>query len=177
MDDTGDNEELKQVLDSIADGKDPLPPVDITKIEPPIVEDPLPPELPAPPAPAPTEVVEAPSTSVIDAPKLVKQYLDVYEKFLTNYDSDRDQIEKTIKHLEDVVFNVGSAQRVHIEMLVAALRTKAETNGNIVKAMDSVAKILAAAKGTQILINNSNGNMQKDLAAILKTPLYPDEQR
>lgn len=181
-----ENEELKNVLDEIG-AQDPLPtgsPIDITKIQPPIVEEPEPVQQPvalsAPNTPPTTDIAVTAPTEVaqIDAAKLIKQYLTVYEKFLNNYDADRDQIERTIKHLEDIVFNVGGAQRVHIEMLVAALRTKAETGGNIVKALDSVAKILAAAKGTQVLINNNNsGSAQVDLAKILERPPYPDELR
>lgn len=174
-----EDENLKNVLDEIGGTVDPLAvdPIDITKIQPPIVEEPL--LLPPIQPPADATLVEVkPDAMQIDAAKLVKQYLTVYEKFLNNYDADRGQIEKTIKHLEDIVFNVGGAQRVHIEMLVAALRTKAETNGNIVKALDSVAKILAAAKGTQVLINNNNSSSaQQDLAKILEKPLYPDEKR
>lgn len=175
MDNENENEELENLLDEIAD---PLPadaPIDIIKIEPPIVEEqnvvppPAPPALPA----------EVPADGLqIDASQLLRQYLTVYEKFLNNYDDDRAQIERTIKHLEQVVFNIPGAPRVNLEMLVAAQRTKAETNGNIVKALDSIAKILAAAKGTQVLINNNNGNSaQLDLAKILSSPLYPDEKR
>lgn len=178
-----EDEELKNILNEIGGDQDPLAagqPIDITKIEPPIIEEPAPPPPPPPALPAPAQQVEIGSIdpNQIDAGKLLKQYLAVYEKFLTNYDADRDQIEKTIKHLEDIVLNVGGAQRVHVEMLVAALRVKTETNGNVVKALDSIAKILAAAKGTQVLINNNNsGNAQLDLAKILSQPLYPDEQR
>lgn len=187
-----DEQSLEDVLNEIG-GQDPLPtgsPIDITQIQPPIIEEPIEPakpktiplptpELLAPSGPPETIIAEVkPDVMQIDAAKLVKQYLTVYEKFLNNYDADRGQIEKTILHLEDIVFNVGGAQRVHIEMLVAALRTKSETNGNIVKALDSVAKILAAAKGTQVLINNNNsGSAQQDLAKILEKPPYPDEKR
>jgi len=185
MEPTNENDELKNILDSLSDGKDPLPaaaPIDITKIQPPLVQEEEQAQTPPPaPPPAPPVVAvpaEVMSQEQIDAMKLMRQYISVYDKFLKNYDTDREQIEKTISHLEDIVFNVGGAQRVHIEMLVAALRTKAETNGNIVKALDSVAKILAATKGTQVLIqNNNNNNAQKDLAEILKAPLYPDEHR
>ena len=174
-----ENDELKDILNEL--GGDPLPgdgqPIDITKIEPPIVEEPVLSE-PVPPAAPPIKVdVQPMDPAQLDATKLVKQFLAVHEKFLNNYDADRDQIERTIKHLEDIVFNVQGAQRVHLEMLVAALRTKSETNGNVVKAMDSIAKILAASKGTQVLINNNNSsNAQQDLAEILRTPLYPDEK-
>jgi hypothetical protein len=171
-----ENNELESILDEI---RDPLPteamPIDITKIEPPLVE-----EAPQAIAPVPAEVQPAPPSDSlqIDASQLLKQYLTVYEKFLNNYDDDRAQIERTIKHLENVVFNIPGAPRVNLEMLVAAQRTKAETNGNIVKALDSIAKILAAAKGTQVLINNNNnGSAQLDLAKILSSPLYPDEKR
>lgn len=180
-----DNDELQNMLDEIGGDKDPLPtgsPIDITKIEPPIIEEPVAPAPPAAPPPPAAPIIPkvemvAIDPNQIDAGKLLKQYLAVYEKFLTNYDADRDQIEKTIHHLEDIVLNVGGAQRVHVEMLVAALRVKTETNGNVVKALDSIAKILAAAKGTQVLINNNNGSTQVDLAKILAQPLYPDERR
>jgi hypothetical protein len=106
--------------------------------------------------------------------EFAKKFGEVSNEILSNYKADRDQINDTIEYLENLVFN-ATGQRVHVEMLVAALRTKAETNASAVKLLDSLAKFLAATKGTNVFVQNNNTTIQDDLKQILAKAPYLDE--
>lgn len=162
-----DDPELKQLLNELA-------------------SEPAAPE-PAPdPIPDPKALVPAASVTVapVDDPagqqrisEFVKKFGEVSNEILNNYKSDRDQINDTIEYLENIVFN-AAGKGVHIEMLVAALRTKAETNASAVKLLDSLAKFLAATKNTSVFVqNNNNTSIQEDLAKILAKAPYLDETK
>lgn len=174
-----EDEELNNILDELSDGQD------IVENEVPGTQPKV--ELPAIPSPAETKpipvepkVVEpAQNQGALELAQLLKTFMPIAQDIFTNYKSDREQIEKTVKFLEDMVFNVPSAGRVHIEMLVASLKTKSDTSISAVKLLDSLAKILAASKGTSILIQNNNGNAgsaQEELDDILDADSYPDEK-
>lgn len=109
--------------------------------------------------------------------KIFKKFLDVSNTILLNYSADRNQIEKTIQYLDTMTQMGPKSGRVYIEMLVAALRTKAETNTNAVKLLDAMAKLLSAGKGTQIFVQQNQASAPSDLAKLLETPEYPDEKR
>jgi hypothetical protein len=106
---------------------------------------------------------------------LVNRFKDTANEILRNYRSDRDQIEDTISFLYNAVQLGPQTPRVYVEMLVAALRTKAETSTNAVKVLDSLAKLLAAGKGTQIFMQNNTITPNDALAELLKTPEFLDE--
>lgn len=127
------------------------------------------------PTPAPVaEVKEPPQTD--EAQKLLKIFMDVSNMILNNYKDDRAQIEKTIQYLDNMSQLGPKGGRVYVEMLVAALRTKAETNTNVVKVLDAMAKFISAGKGTQIFVqNNNNAATPSDLAKLLDAPRYEDE--
>jgi ABC-type transporter Mla subunit MlaD len=108
--------------------------------------------------------------------KFINKFNDVASKVLDNYDADRGQLEETIQFLDDVVKS-GSANKVYVEMLVAALRTKTDTNTNAVKLLDAIAKIVSASKNTPLFVQNNQTNVQADLSKLLDCPEYPDEQR
>ena len=167
--------ELNSILDELSNGQD-------------IVENQIPgapskeqPVEPAEMTPIPVEPKAMESSQnggAIELAQLLKTFMPIAKDIFDNYKSDRDQIEKTVKFLEDMVFNVPAAQRVHVEMLVASLKTKSDTSIGAVKLLDSLAKILAASKGTNILIQNNNntGSVQDELDDILNTEAYPDEK-
>jgi hypothetical protein len=109
--------------------------------------------------------------------KIFKKFLDISNTILLNYNADREQIEKTIQYLDTMTQMGPKSGRVYIEMLVAALRTKAETNTNAVKLLDAMAKFLSAGKGTQIFVQQNQASAPSDLVKLLETPEYPDEKR
>lgn len=106
--------------------------------------------------------------------RYAKKFTEVADDILGNFKTDRDQINDTIEYLENIVLN-GAGQRVHVEMLVAALRTKSETNASAVKLLDSYAKFLAATKGTNVFVQNNHTTIQDDLTQLLAKAPYLDE--
>lgn len=149
----------------------------------PVVEQPvdIPVEMPSPKdleevAPAPPTPVVVKDENDLQISAFVKKFGEVANDILGNYKADRDQINDTIEYLENIVFNAGG-QRVHMEMLVAALRTKAETNASTVKVLDSLAKFLAATKGTNVFVQNNHTTIQDDLQGILAKGPYLDEMK
>lgn len=128
--------------------------------------------LPAPVAPAPAKQEVTPD----EAQRVFKTFMAISTDILNNYKSDRDQIEKTIVYLEQMSQLGPKGGRVYVEMLVAALKTKAETNTNAVKILDAMAKMVSAGKGTPIFIQQNQGSSPVDLRALLDAPKYPDEK-
>lgn len=163
LDPSKEDPSLKELLNELAGESD-----EVVVEVPEVLETPDPKELeavqPTPIAKEDPQVIE-----------FAKKFSEIAGDILGNYKLDRDQINDTIEYLENIVLN-GSGQRVHVEMLVAALRTKAETNASTVKVLDSYAKFLAATKGTNILVQNNNStSIQDDLRQILSKEPYLDE--
>ena len=175
MDDTElpfENEELKDLLGDadVSEVTESQPePVAEVKPQPPIAE----------PVAEPAPVVEVKQNMVPEdeTQKIFKKFLDISNTILQNYNADRQQIEKTIEYLDNMTQLGPKSGRVYVEMLVAALRTKAETNTNAVKLLDAMAKFLSAGKGTPIFIQQNQGVAPTDLAKLLEAPEYPDERR
>jgi hypothetical protein len=108
--------------------------------------------------------------------RVFQKFMSVAASILNDHNSDRTQLQETIKFLDDTV-KAGNAQRVYVEMLVSALRAKVDTNANAVKLLDSFAKLLSAGKGTQLFVQQEIGVNAKELAALLKAAPYPDETK
>lgn len=72
---------------------------------------------------------------------------EVTDKYLNNFEADRVELEEVINHLKDVVFNSAEVKGFFVENLVGALKVKSETNSNITKVLDSIAKLISAGKG------------------------------
>lgn len=164
-DETVKAEALKSVLDELSSGQDPLPGNQSDN-------QPLPVSISLPSA---TEVAVSNETPD-ELSQLLLKFRTIADTVLNNYELDRGQIEKTIQHLDQIVQMGPKVPRVYVEMLVSALRTKAETNANAVKLLDALAKLLSAGKGTQIFMNQ-RVNAPGDLAKLLETPPFPDEVR
>lgn len=126
------------------------------------------------PAPLPTNLLPQDQKAENVLKNFIEKFNNVANKVLDNYDSDRNQLEDTIKFLDDVVRS-GSSNRVYVEMLVATLRTKTDANTNAVKLLDSIAKMVSASKNTSLTNEESAESVQDDLKDILNKPQYPDE--
>lgn len=124
-------------------------------------------------------IEKTPPATALSAPdelqQLLSRFREVSNIVLNNYNSDREQIEGVIQFLDQMVQMGPKAPRVYVEMLVAALRTKAETNANAVKLLDSFAKLLSAGKGTNVFVNQGQSFDTSDLKQLLDAPAYPDE--
>lgn len=132
------------------------------------------------------ELLDTPADTIVPAPKsdissdeaqrVFKQFMDISNDILNNYKADRAQIEQTIQYLEGMSQLGPKGGRVYVEMLVAALRTKAETNTNAIKLLDAMAKMVSAGKGTPIFVQQNQGVAPAELAELLKLPKYLDEK-
>lgn len=105
----------------------------------------------------------------------VKKFSDVTGEILNNYRDDRDEIGQTIKYLDGIVKGHPKVSQIYVEMLVSALRTKAENNTSIIKLLDSIAKLIAAGKGNQIFAQNTT-IVGEDLEKLLSQKTFEDER-
>lgn len=118
---------------------------------------------------------ETPTDANGELQHLLSQFKNVADTVLNNYNADRNQIEGVIQFLDQMVQMGPKTPRVYVEMLVAALRTKTETNTNAVKLLDSLAKLLSAGKGTSVFVNQGQSFDSSDLKKLLDAPAFPDE--
>jgi hypothetical protein len=116
----------------------------------------------------------------------VKVLLGVFgttvQDIVQNYKKDREQIDKAIEYFEA---EVRSAQKsgaklspAFTEAWAKLLQAKAEINMSATSSLDSIAKLISAGKGNDLVIN-LNGNIPKgnlNLEALLSQPAYEDER-
>jgi hypothetical protein len=155
------DKELESLLNEV---KEPLP---VGNISHPEVKDPLPVgNAPKPPVDQ-LPVVQGAAAIVQDKIEndtqvILEKFHDVTDRILRNFNDDRDEIEDTIDRLRDMLMSSAKPQSFVVEGLVSALKTKADTNSNIIKMLDAFAKIISSTKGTNIQQNTSI-----DLSALL----------
>lgn len=111
--------------------------------------------------------------------ELLVAYNDHFKTTVKNYDKDRTQAEQLISLIETVVRSsiMQKGASPYVDALVRLLAIKAEINTNATSALDSIAKLLAAAKSNDIIVNL--GGVQKgqlDLEALLSQPKREDEK-
>jgi hypothetical protein len=138
------DEEIAELLDTVEDplpnGKKPELPVKPPAEE--VVAEPV-------PEPEPEKIIDEEQAK--DLKKVIDKFNIIAEKFIDNFDSDRDSIEDTIQRLRDNLIADSAKPRECIVVgLVSALRTKSETNASIIKLLDAYAKLISATKGTNI---------------------------
>ena len=104
--------------------------------------------------------------------KIINDFEGIRDEIITNYRSDRNQVEKAIKEFEQRMSE--GTTKVVVESYVNALRIKADINANAIKMLDATAKLLSAGKSTNIV--QAQGIGPQDLEKILSTPAYPDEK-
>jgi len=125
--------------------------------------------------PAPTTPVEIVPTAAIpgqepeqedisnDIKIILKKFHDVTDRILHNFACDRDEVGDTIERLRDMMINTRKPPEFVVMGLVSALKTKADTNSNIIKLLDAFAKIISSTKNTNIM----QQNMTVDLSDLL----------
>lgn len=107
------------------------------------------PELPPPDLP------ETASPDVSSAmTELARKFGEAVDKAFSNHDIDRAKLDDVIMFLEEKVAEGGKIPAVVIEQYVNAVKTKADTNINISKLLDSIAKLLAASKNNPLIMGS-----------------------
>lgn len=168
------------------------------------VEDVPAPVTPVPPVPPPAPLVpveEPVFTQPSDEPIVPSELLvptpekddelgvkDLLQKFRTHankiigdHDADRQQIQEAIRMLQPYVEQsvAGSKPKITsiiVESWAKLLQTKAEITSNGVSVLDSISRLISAAKNNQIVLNQQNVQAGSvDLKDILSQPPEEDE--
>lgn len=158
-------------------------------IKPPIQE-PVQPE-PVQPEPAIEPVIQSELPQVQNNPiaeqtdnskqlnDLLKLFNDTCTTIVNNYATDRAQVNDALTYFESEVKAARKANlklpTALIEGWVKLLAIKSEINSNATGALDSVAKLLAAAKNNNTIININDKKGSIDLMSILAQPTRTDE--
>lgn len=130
-----------------------------------------------PEAPPPTEIVPAEESEDIAAPlrELAKKFSETLDGVFENATKDRTDMQEVVDFCKDKLAGDDRiVQEVVMESWVKAAAAKAEININKTKLLDSIAKLLAAAKNNNMLFE-INVNTGDDLEAILNQEEKFDE--
>lgn len=101
----------------------------------------------------------------VDVKSLVDRFKDVADDILKNFLEDRHEIEGTINELRNHFMQSTKPKAFIVEGLVSALRTKADTNANAIKILDTYAKLISATKNMEI---GQNTFVNLDLSKLLE---------
>jgi hypothetical protein len=115
--------------------------------------------------------------------ELLRIFPNTAKKIIDNHAKDRDQVENAIILMEGQMETIrsqnGKIPAAMLEAWVKLLAIKAEINANANGVLDSSAKMLAAAKNNNIVINVGELDKQSmsglDLNALLSQPPRSDE--
>ena len=143
------DEELERLLKEV---KDPLPAGDTPNLPVPIQEL----------VPEPIEDEGSEETTDNDVRLVLNKFHGVTDKILHNYDCDRDEVGDAVERLRDMLMSSKKPPGYVVEVYVSALKTKSDTNTNIIKLLDAFAKIISSTKGTNVSQSTSI-----DLSALL----------
>jgi len=175
----------------------PIEEEEVEEVEEDIVED-----APVPPPPAPLVPVEepvytqpnndpvVPSELLVPTPEkddelgvkdLLQKFRTHANKIIGDHDADRQQIQEAIRMLQpyveqSVAGNKPKVTSIIVESWAKLLQTKAEITSNGVSVLDSISRLISAAKNNQIVLNQQNVQAGSvDLKDILSQPLEEDE--
>lgn len=111
--------------------------------------------------------------------QLIRTFPKAAQRIIDNHASDRTQVDKAIDYYETQIREARETNSklppAFIEGYVKLLGIKADINANANGVLDSTAKLLAAAKNHNIIVNVGDTGEHIDLAAMLSQPRRPDE--
>lgn len=112
--------------------------------------------------------------------EFLEKFVNVANEIVENHTKDRNQIEEAIKYFSE---EVKEARQLGIKLppalidgWVKLLATKSDVNANATGVLDSMAKLLAAAKNNNLIININDNNPGINLEEILSQPAKEDEE-
>ena len=107
--------------------------------------------------------------------QLAVRFSETIDVVFENSKKDRNDIQEVIDYCKGVVNGQGKIPEVVMQSWVTAATSKADINIGTTKLLDSIAKLLAAAKNNNILLEvNIDGN--EDLEALLNQDTRFDEE-
>lgn len=134
----------------------------------------------------PTNVITIPQADIVEEEKKrkVNELLTIFHKSITriqrNQKIDRAQVEEAITmvrgHIDNTIREEGKGVGTLLESYVKALEIKSSINTNANKSLDSIARLLAAAKNNEIVLNVDKGSKgELNLELLLSQPRRDDE--
>jgi hypothetical protein len=170
--------ELLKMLDGIKE-EEPLPvvaPSKAAKFIDPVTVSPSPTKLPA------ELTTEEKTEDVLGIKALLMGFGKIAQDIINKHATDREQVDQALKYFEQQVKAMQTAgiklPSSLVEGWVSLLKIKADINSNAPAVLDSYAKLLAAAKNNNIVINMTGmqqGSGEIDLDKVLSQPAYDDE--
>lgn len=119
-------------------------------------------------------------TGDIGIRQLLSKFGNTVEQIIINQETDRKQIDDAIQFLEGVIKSARDKGEklspVYVDAWTRLMQSKADVNANASKVLDSVAKLVSAGKGNELVIKNdsvSTGSL--DLESLLEQEKYEDE--
>lgn len=113
--------------------------------------------------------------------EFLEKFVNVANEIVTNHTKDRDQIEEAISYF---AAEVKQARQLGLKLppalidgWVKLLATKSDVNANATGVLDSMAKLLAAAKNNNLIVNINKAGPGFDIEAILSQPAKEDERK
>jgi PHP family Zn ribbon phosphoesterase len=180
------NQELIEILSSVTEPEqpdEPMPPSPATPPEPQIKEpaliqaEPLEPNLP------PSDLIKAQDNKNINDnfKRLIELFGTSVNEIINNQHTDREQVDSAIQIVQaqiNTMIQSGNTKGigVYLDAWARLLQTKAEVNANAPRSMDSIAKLLSAAKSNDLIINLGGGAAKGtlNLEELLSQPMKDD---
>lgn len=95
-----------------------------------------------------------------------QKFGEMIQTFIDDCEHDLIQQSEVINHLKNEVFNTPKVKGFYVDNLVAAMKVKSETNASRVKALDAIAKLIAAGKA-ELFIKQTN-TVHDDITRLLE---------
>lgn len=134
---------------------------------------------PPPPPPPPQQVIQpientpAPVTPSLDLTVIVKKFDQVRDILLANMDSDRARLDTFIELYAHNVQS-DSPRTPMIEGLTTLLATKVQASANSIRILDSMAKMMAAAKSAFNVESKDKPIQASNLDELLSSDFDPN---
>jgi len=185
------DDDLQGLLEDLDIGPEidePEPPVEkMPAVELPAIPEPLEPlgaQLPAPILETPVAPSDEPDTDLfkeepgsqggIDIGAFIAQHDRDYTEVKGNLRADRAKADEIVRMLLERITN-GTASSQETESCVQAVKLLVDTNGHMVRLLDSKSKLLTASKGSVNTLIQQNFGGSDDLENILSQQLEDDD--
>lgn len=106
---------------------------------------------------------------------LLAKYHPITDDIIKTYKKDRQQAQMILDHFVDALAAGGRIPRVYIEKIADILKAKNDISQVPIRMLDSIAKLMSAAKGSDVLQQVNMSFDSSQLAKLLETGRYEDE--
>jgi hypothetical protein len=155
---------------------EPVKPVVADPVPKPILDDPPPPPVLAPVPPTDLFDTESEPDELFDIRDFIKQHERDYGDAKGNIYRDRAKADEVVRILMQRVED-GGASNQETESLVQAVKLLIDSNGHLVRLLDSKSKLLTASRGGMktLIQQNFGRNENTDLEDLLSQTVDEDE--